>query len=187
MSPVGPINLIKGGFVQLDPITGIVLRLIAFQYNPETLTRRLDVIAAPPPSPPPPPREVISFTVSFDAADKLEVGDAAAQQFGILPTLAALQVMLSSSPTSLIVWVSGNKRIVPVRITEMQFVEQAFHPNLNPIRADVVITQVVLGDQDFTKDSRGRALVDAYLNTLQQLAQLEASDVSLASLGLTEI
>lgn len=188
MSPApGQLKLIKAGFVQIDEATGQLLRIIVFQYNPETLTRNLEIVAAPPPAPPQPPREIISFTVTFDAADKLEAGDPIAQQDGILLPLAALQVLLNFSPMTLIVWVSGNKRVVPVRITGMQFVEQAFDAKLNPIRAEVAITLQVLTDQDLANDPRGRSLLDAYLLTLQQLAQLESTNSTLAALGLSGI
>ena len=183
----GQLKLIKSGFVQIDEATGQLLHIIVFQYNPETLTRTLEVVAAPPPAPPQPPREVIAFTVTFDATDKLEAGDEIAQQEGILPALAALQVLLNFRPMTLTVWVSGNKRVVPVHITGMQFVEQAFDPKLNPIRAQVAITLQVLTDQELANDPRGRSLLDAYQLTLQQLAQVEFSNGSLAALGLSGI
>ena len=34
-------RIIKGGIVLLDPDSGAMLRLIALQYNPDTLTRSL--------------------------------------------------------------------------------------------------------------------------------------------------
>ena len=44
MTPLSP-RLLKGGLVQVDPDTAKVLRLIALQYNPDTLTRTLQVQA----------------------------------------------------------------------------------------------------------------------------------------------
>jgi hypothetical protein len=183
----GQLKLIKSGLLQLDEVTGRLLRVIVFQYNPETLTRTMEILAAPPPAPPPPGREVIAFTLTFDAADKLEAGDELAQQEGILPALAAMQVLLNSGPMTLTVWVSGNKRVVPVHITGMQFVEQAFDPKLNPTRAEVAITLTVMTDQELANDPRGRSLLDAYFLTLQQLAQLEYTNGSLAALALSGI
>jgi hypothetical protein len=44
MTPLSP-RLLKGALVQVDPGTAKVLRVIALQYNPDTLTRTLQVQA----------------------------------------------------------------------------------------------------------------------------------------------
>ena len=44
-TPIAP-KLLRGGIVQIDPGTGTVLRVIALQYNPDTLTRTLQVQAS---------------------------------------------------------------------------------------------------------------------------------------------
>jgi hypothetical protein len=44
VTPISP-RLLKGGLVQLDPDTGTVRRVISLQYNPDTLTRTLQVQA----------------------------------------------------------------------------------------------------------------------------------------------
>jgi len=44
-SAPGQLKLVKAGFVVLDQ-TAAVQKIIAFQYNPETLVRRLDASAA---------------------------------------------------------------------------------------------------------------------------------------------
>ena len=184
----GSPKLVKAGFVQLDPATSVVLRVLAFQYNPETLVRHLDGVATPPPPAPgvtAAPRETVTFTLVLDAADKLQAGDAVAGQSGILPALAALELLLYPAGNPLTVWVSGGKRVVPVRIAEMQIVEQAFDPALNPIRAEVAITLVVLKDADLATSAHGRALWDAHYAALQQLAQTAGG--TLAGLGLTGI
>jgi hypothetical protein len=179
-------KVIKGGYVLLDSVNGAVLRILPFQYNPETVTRHLNTVLVPPNLPPTMPQEFMSFTVSFDAADKLETGDPLTQQDGILPMLAALEGLLNPDSNSLVVWVSGNKRIVPVQITEMQFVEQAFDANLNPIRANVAITQFALSAQQLASNPRGLALLNAYLLTLKQLGDANPGG-SLAAMGLSGI
>jgi hypothetical protein len=45
MSPISP-RLLKGGLVQVDPDTAQVLRVIALQYNPDSLQRSLQVQAS---------------------------------------------------------------------------------------------------------------------------------------------
>ena len=187
----GSLELVKAGFVQLDATTGVVQRIIVFQYNPETLVRRLEgvnpaVPPPPPPAPPPSPREFVTFTLALDATDKLEQGDPLTLQNGILPTLSALELLLYPRSPSLTVWVSGAKRVMPVRITELQITEQAFDAVLNPIRAELAVTLLILKDEDLAIDSHGRALWDAHFTRLQQLANsMEAGN--LATLGLTGI
>ena len=188
----GITKLVKAGFVQLDDVTGVVLRIIVFQYNPETLVRRLESVnpaipLPPPPAIPPSPRELVSFTLAFDAADKLELGDPLTAQNGILPAISALEFLLYPRKGELTLWVSGGKRIIPVRITELQITEQAFDAALNPIRAEVAVTLTVLKDADFANDPRGRALWDAHFAQLQQLATSIYNGGSLAALGLKGI
>ncbi len=42
----GSPRLLRGGLVLIDPTTGSVLRIIALQYNPDTLTRSYQVQGA---------------------------------------------------------------------------------------------------------------------------------------------
>jgi len=187
----GSPNLVKAGFVQLDPANAKPTILVV-QYNPETLVRRLEgvnpvVPPPPPPGVPPAPREIVTFTLALDAADKLQAGDVLTQQTGLLPAISALELLLYPVHGVLTVWVSGGRRIVPVRITEMQIAEQAFDPALNPIRAEVAVTLLVLKDADLANDPRGRALWDAHFATLQQLAKTVYDAGTLAALGLTGI
>jgi len=43
-SPISP-RLVKGGIVIMDPVTSTVKSVIALQYNPDSLTRTLQVQA----------------------------------------------------------------------------------------------------------------------------------------------
>ena len=210
-SAPGQLKLVKAGFVVLDQ-TAAVQKIIAFQYNPETLVRRLDAgaattsgtgvgnigagaaaasaaahaVAAAMPVTSAAPLEFVSFTLALDAADKLERGDAVTQQNGLLPIIASLELLLYPQANTLTLWVSGNKRIVPVRINELVFNEQAFDPLLNPIRGEVSVSLKVLKDADLPPGSHGRALWDTYYLQLQQLAKmLEA--VPLGALGITAV
>ena len=109
------------------------------------------------------------------------------QQSGLLPVISALELLLYPSPGGLTVWVSGNRRVVPVRISEMVFSEQAFDAALNPIRAEVAVTLQVFKDVDLVNDPRGRALWDAHFATLQQLATTVFDGGTIAALGLSGI
>ena len=208
-SAPGQLKLVKAGFVVLDQ-SAAVQKIIAFQYNPETLVRRLDAgsantsgtvvgsvvagaaaasaaahaVAAAAPITSSSPAEFVSFTLALDATDKLERGDAVTQQNGLLPMISSLELLLYPQPNTLALWVSGNKRIVPVRINELLFNEQAFDPLLNPIRAEVTVSLKVLKDADLPPGSHGRALWDTYYLQLQQLAKmLEASTLGTLGIG----
>jgi hypothetical protein len=97
-------RLLKGGIVLIDATTAVVQRVIALQYNPDTLTRTLQVqgvgqdggdrsealrIKGP-------PVETIKIEAEIDAADQLEHPDQnrITVQYGIQPQLAALETII---------------------------------------------------------------------------------------------
>ncbi|MCW3475304.1 hypothetical protein [Limobrevibacterium gyesilva] len=93
----------RGALVQLVPdIVGVVPNIVAFQYNPEKITRGLEPWnpfevdqtkrgAQAPTVQPYDPEESFSFTLEFDAADGLEEGNPLATTTGIAARLAALK------------------------------------------------------------------------------------------------
>lgn len=100
----GSPRLLKGGIVLLDAETSIVQRIIALQYNPETLSRTLQVqgvggeggdrmealrLKGP-------PVETYKLEAEIDAADQLEFPDQnrTVAQLGIQPQLAALETLI---------------------------------------------------------------------------------------------
>jgi hypothetical protein len=102
-------RLIKGGLAILDAASSRVLRLIALQYNPDTLTRSYQVQGAggdakseraQPFRLKGPASEQIKLEAEIDAADALEFPDrnAVVTRFGIGPELAALESLVN--PTS---------------------------------------------------------------------------------------
>ena len=260
---VGPVKLVKAGFVQLDA-RNPKPQIVVFQYNPETLLRRLEGTASPVTGAAigvhgatavgglsagagaakgvavgsgvsagaaaaggaaaegaagavrgsagasagaaagavggasagatagasvslAEPRETVSFTIPLDAADQLERGDPLTQQSGLLPMISALELLLYPAAGVLTVWVSGNRRVLPVRISELVFNERAFDAALNPIRAEVSVSLQVLKDAELANDPRGRTLWDAHFATLQQLAKTVFDSGSIAALGLSGI
>src|SRR5262245_5015425 len=101
-------KLLKCGIVLIDPETSAVLRVIALQYNPESLSRSLQpqtiseggdrseplrVIG--------PPVETIKIDAEIDATDQLDLGDATAMEVGIHPQLAALETIVYPSSAQL--------------------------------------------------------------------------------------
>jgi hypothetical protein len=101
-------RLIKGGIVLVDPDTTALIRVIALQYNPDTLTRTLQVQAFAGDSSDRsealrikgPPVETLKVDAEIDATDQLEFPDRHpdAAKLGILPQLAALETLVY--PTS---------------------------------------------------------------------------------------
>ncbi len=101
-------RLLRGGIVLIDPDTGALQRIIALQYNPDTLTRSLQIQSAGTESKDRsevlrlkgPAVETFKLDAEIDATDQLEQADQNpnAVQYGILPQLAALETLVS--PTS---------------------------------------------------------------------------------------
>lgn len=102
-------RLVRGALVQLtEDVIGIVPNVIPFQYNPETLSRKLtpwnpfevDQTARgqiAPTAQPFDPKETISLEIHFDAADQLEESDPVAAQFGVADRIAAVEKLLLPS------------------------------------------------------------------------------------------
>ena len=154
-----------------------------------------------------PPAETISLEAEIDATDQLEFPDRFpdAVSTGIHPQLAALETMLSptsaqlaandakassgtlevvpmEAPLAVFVW--SAQRIVPVRLNEMTVTEEAFDPNLNPIRAKVDLSFRVLTVDDLGFRHRGGTLFLAQLRRKEALGARSAPG-SFATLGIT--
>jgi hypothetical protein len=101
-------RVLKGGIVLIDPVSAQVLRIISLQYNPETLSRSLQIQAATgetgqrsePLRFKGPAVETIKLDAEIDAADQLEFPDQnrATVENGVQPQLAVLELL--AHPTS---------------------------------------------------------------------------------------
>jgi hypothetical protein len=108
MSEIGSVlfpRLVKGGLVQVDPETGRILRSVSLQYNPETLTRTLQVQATSGEGGGERSEalrlkgaaiETIKLEAEIDAAERLDQPDQNrdAVELGIHPQLAVLEAMV---------------------------------------------------------------------------------------------
>jgi hypothetical protein len=104
----GSPRLIKGGLVLINPDSGTVQRIIVLQYNPDTLTRTLQVQSVSADGGDRsealrlkgPPVETIKLDAEIDATDQLEFPsqNKTAAELGIHPQLAALETIIY--PTS---------------------------------------------------------------------------------------
>lgn len=192
-------KLLHGGLVLIDNQTAAVLRIIALQYNSDTLTRSLQIKGVSGESGDHiealrlkgPPVETIKLDAEIDATDQLEVADSQTTQVGLHAQLAALETIVYPSSGQLLanrseaafgsieivpmqgpltLFVFGPNRIVPVRITELSITEEAFDPNLNPIRAKVSLGMRVLSVDDLGFEAKGGGLFMTYLQAKEQLA-----------------
>jgi hypothetical protein len=179
-------RLLKGALVGVDPMNPVA-SIVAFQYNPDSMTRKLEPRSAGGGGGERgeafrltgPPKETITLSIEVDATDGLEEGNPIAIATGVSPTLAALEMMLY--PKSLhvirnmvqsaagmveilpatgpmILFIWGPTRVLPVRLTSFSIAEEAYDPLLNPIRAKVDLTLTVLSYNDLKFRSAGHAL-----------------------------
>lgn len=142
--------------------------------------------------------ESISFDIRLDATDKLNEGDPIAEQFGVAPQLATLELMVTPKDESffgkqlrglapkgfsftksknppLILFVWGRNRVLPVNINSLNVTETEFSTDLNPIRATVSVSLTVIEGPN-PLYYRSRAMQEAM--SLLNLANLpEVADV----------
>ncbi len=196
-SPVAP-RLIKGALIGID-IFNPRASIIVFQYNPDTMTRRLEArttggqdggdktealrLTGP-------PKETITLNVEFDAGDQPDVTPT------VYPALAALEMLLypksavviantvlallgnteiiaPQAPLTIFVW--GPQRVLPVRLTSFSITEEAYDANLNPIRAKVDLSLYVLSYNDLKITNPGYFLFLAHQIAKETLASQNAS------------
>jgi hypothetical protein len=197
----GSPRLIKGAIVGIDPFNPVA-SVVVFQYNPDTMTRTITPQAVGGNADKGealrlkgPPQETIKLDVEIDATDQLEQAKAPATTMGVYPTLASLEMLLypksalvianevllnfgvievipPEAPLTLLVW--GIKRVLPVRLTDLSITEEAFDPNLNPIRAKVTLSLRVLSYQDLGLLSAGGALFMAHQVAKEVMATIGA-------------
>jgi hypothetical protein len=209
----GSPKLLKGGIVLIDPQSAQVRRIIALQYNPDSLTRTLQVKSASEGGDRSealrlkgPAVETIRLDAEIDATDQLEFPDQNrnAVELGIQPDLAVLEMLVHPSSQQLN---SNNQlaqsgaleiapmesalslfdwiknRVVPVRLTDFSITEEAFDPALNPIRAKVSLGMRVLSVDDLGFQHKGGSLFMSYLQNKEQLAA-KAAAASFSTLGI---
>jgi hypothetical protein len=134
-TPISP-RLIRGGLVLIAPDSGQVQRVIALQYNPDTLTRTLQPQAIAGDGQDRsqalrlkgPPVETIKVDAEIDASDQLEQPDQNpnAVQFGVAPQLAAIETLLYPPSGRLIannaLQAAGTLEITPLETPLVLFV-----------------------------------------------------------------
>jgi len=145
-----------------------------------------------------PPVERIDLSIELDAADQLAEPsrNQTVAQHGLHPILATLEMLLyppsfrvleneslaeqgevqlspAELPLTLLVW--GRSRVVPVRLTSFSIAEEAYDPNLNPIRAKVELGMQVLTYLELHQSSLGRSAYISYQEQKESLARQHRS------------
>jgi hypothetical protein len=212
----GSPKLFKGGIVLIDPETSAVQRIITMQYNPDTLTRTLQVQGVGESGDRSealrlkgPPVETLKLDAEIDATDQLEFpkDNKDAVEVGILPHLAALEMIIYPESSELMsnnvlaqfgtleivpmetlltLFMWSKNRLLPVRLTDFSVTEEAFDTNLNPIRAKVSLGMRVLSVDDLGFNHKGGSLYMSYHQNKEKLSKMFKGG-TLSSLGIGEI
>jgi hypothetical protein len=209
-------HLVRGGIVVVHAPTGSVKRVIALQYNPDSISRTLQVQGAGEGAARSealrlkgPAVETFKLEAELDATDQLEFPEKHKNtvKYGLLPQIAALETLVYPSVSSLVsnesmaqagrleivateapltLFVWSAERVVPVRITEFSVTEEAFDPTLNPIRAKLHLGLRVLSVDDVNFGDRAGTLFLSYLKRKEQLSN-KAVAGALTALGIGDI
>lgn len=179
-NPIAP-RLLKGGIVLLDPMTWGIRRVIPLQYNPESLTRTLQVQATGAAEGDRsevlrlkgPPVETLKLEAEIDATDDLEVAQAGDDVLlhGIFPRLAALETIVYPTTSQMVsnheLARSGILEILPMEAPLTLFIWSA--SRIVPVR----ITEFSITEEAF----------DVHLNPIRAKVSLGMRVLSVADLG----
>jgi hypothetical protein len=179
-------RLLKGAMVSVN-LPDRTPSVIAFQYNPGTLTRTLqpkttgeNASRTDVPRFRGAPTETLSLEIELDAMDtSLATGSAG----DLHPQLAALERLLYPPSATVIenrallatgiievvpppapftLFVFGQKRILPIRLTEFRVTEEMHDADLNPLQARITLGMQVLSYDDLPPDHPGASVFLAY-------------------------
>lgn len=213
----GSPRLLKGGLVLIDPDTAAVQRVIALQYNPDSLSRTLQVQAFSADGGDRsevlrlkgPPVETLKLDAEIDATDQLEAGDpaSAAVQSGIFPQLAALETIIYPTSAQLrandALANAGTLEIIPMetplalfvwsrtRILPVRITEFSVTEEAFDIALNPIRAKVSLGLRVLSVDDvpTGHKAAELFMNYLQQKERFASTNAggSLSALGITGV
>ncbi|WP_341368404.1 hypothetical protein [Yoonia sp. BS5-3] len=202
-------KLLKGAIVAFRPPVPLPV-VIPFQFNPESMSRSVEMRAAEGEGGTQsarlsgPPSETYKVETVLDAADDLETADSIVAETGLHPRLAALETLLYpqsatvianaimmnigtieilpvKSPFCIFIW--GKTRILPVKLSALSITEEAYDPNLNPIRAKVGMDLNVLSYADLRVSHPGYAMFMAHQVVKESMALIGQANSLGAVLG----
>lgn len=206
-------RVLKGGLIayRLPDLTPTV---IVFQYNPDEVSRSLQMQAAAAGSGRGeaqrvngPPQETLTFSVEIDAADQLERPgeNAATVANGLHPIIASIERLVYPSyplvianealalagsafilneTAPLTLLVWGPRRVLPVQVQSLSIKEEAFDQKLNPIRAKADLSLRVLTYRDLDMTNPGYWV---YLAAFTQKETISALNTFGEASGVAEL
>ena len=127
-----------------------------------------------------------AFCLAHRAAIEALVYPASSTLFVNNATASAGWLEIAPASAPLTVFVFGPNRIVPVRITELSIVEEAFDTSLNPLRAKISLGLRVLSVDDIGFNSKGGGLFMGYLQAKERLAT-QAAGSDFRTLGISGV
>ncbi|MDT1061996.1 hypothetical protein RM190_09025 [Paracoccus sp. CPCC 101403] len=191
------INFVQGAFAVYNPDdTSVMSGFIPFRFNPETLTRQLQLEQAQGGADKGATpgaqgagqggtsgeqgadassgtlKESFSVLLRFDLAEREETRSSLPIEFGVMPEISALEELLypveseSEAPSDgsepvrargrrpIVLFVWGERRVVPVKITGMSIAETFFNGKLYPVRAEIEVGLEVLGEAEARDNTR---------------------------------
>lgn len=213
----GSPRILKGGIVLIDADTSAVLRVIALQYNPDSLTRSLQVQAVSADGGDRsevlrlkgPPVETLKLDAEIDATDQLEFPEqnSVTTQSGIFAQLAALETMVYPSSAQLrandVLAQIGTLEIVPMetplalfvwsksRILPVRITEFSITEEAFDTALNPIRAKVSLGLRVLSVNDvpSGHKAASLFMNYLQQKERLASSSAGLrlSALGITGV
>jgi len=174
-------QLLRGGIVLVDPTSGVVLRVISLQYNPDTLTRTLQAQGVGADSGDRsealrlkgPAIETLKLEAEIDATDQLETASPNDDvvRFGLLPQLSVLELLVYPTTAQLV----ANDALANAGILEILPMEQPltlFVWSTNRI-VPVRLTEFTIAEEAF----------DTKLNPIRAKVTLGLRVLSVSDLG----
>jgi hypothetical protein len=213
----GSPRILKGGIVLIDAGSSAVLRVIALQYNPDSLTRSLQVQPvgaeggdrSEPLRLKGPPVETLKLEAEIDATDQLEFPqeNGSVAQSGIFAQLAALETMLYPTSAQLrsndALAQLGTLEIVPMetplalfvwstaRILPVRITEFSITEEAFDTTLNPIRAKVSLGLRVLSTDDvpSGHKAAGLFMNYLQRKERLAGTAASqpLSTLGMTGV
>jgi hypothetical protein len=135
-------------------------------------------------------KESVSVLLRFDLAERVASLSALPVEYGVMPEIAALEDLLHPAETEaeapsdgsepvrargrlpLVLFIWGERRVMPVKITGMTIAESLYNAKLYPIRAEVEVSLELLGDAEARDNTRVRGALDFTAANRRKMARL---------------